>query len=126
MRFKKQISNQVLSKYSSDLQPIIEKITHDLGFRLLEVSFTNEHQTNYLRLTISHPIHPISLSACELVSKEVEKELDLKNLIPFSYILEVQSPGINDKRDIASNVSDSDKEKQYEFVLDNLGLIVKS
>ena len=115
---EKQVSSQLLSKYSLDLQPQLEKIVSELGLRLLELSFTNENQVNYLRLTITHLDRNISLTDCEIVSKRIGKELDLKDLIPFSYMLEVQSRGItyNNPTEIGN----------HEFVLKNLGLIVKS
>ena len=111
---KKQMSNHELSKYSKELLPLLAKIVSGLGFHLLELSCISENQTNYLRLTILHPDHQISLDDCELVSKGVEKELDCKNLIPFSYVLEVQSQG-TDKGRI-----------EHEFVLKSLGLTVKT
>ena len=113
---KKQINNQELSKHSKGLMPLFGKIVSELGFHLLELSFINENQTNYLRLTILHPDRQISLNDCEMVSKGIGKELDLKNLIPFSYILEVQSQGID--RDT--------KKDEHEFVLKSLGLTVKT
>lgn len=111
----KKISKEELEKYSRQLRPAIGKIVTNLGFVLLELSFVNEHNTNYLRLTISHSEHNILIDECELVSKEVEKELDQKNYIPFQYVLEIQSPGHNQ-----SNA------KEHEFVIENLGLTVKS
>ena len=103
-----------LSSYSKELRPRIDEIVSNLGFALLQVLFVQELDTNYLRLTISHPNKSISLDDCELVSKEIEKELDPKNLIPFSYNLEVQSPG-------ADNI-----ESEHQFVLEKSGLIIKS
>jgi len=90
--------------------PVVEKIVAGVGFRLLKLAFVNESGRYCLRLTITHLDHPISLDDCELVTKEVEKELDLKDPIPFPYVLEVESLGI----------------REHEFVLENLGLIIKS
>ena len=114
---EKQINNYDLLKYSRDLQPHAEKTVSGLGFRLLRLSFTKENQVNYLRLTVTHPERKISLDDCELISKEVEKELDTKNLIPVSYTLEVQSPGIdNDFKDSGN----------YQFELKDSGLVIKA
>jgi len=112
----KKISKEELDKYSRELKPAMEKTVTNLGFVLAELSFVSEHNTNYLRLTISHPDHSVFVDECELVSKEVEKELDLKNYIPFPYILEVQSPGPN---------QENKEGKTHEFVIENLGLTVK-
>ena len=115
MKKNRQKSNQELFYLANKLNPAIEKIVINLGFNLLMLSFVNENNTNYLRLKIKHKEHSVSLTDCELVSRAVEKELDTKNLISFSYVLEVESPG----------VSDTTKE-HYEFVLDKVGLTVKS
>ena len=113
---KNQISNSELEKYCNKLRPTVEKILSGLNYEFLDLSFVCENQTRYLRLTISSKEHLISLNDCEFVSREVGKELDSKNLIPVSYILEVQSPGI----------SDNLKNSGHEFVIENVGLIVKS
>lgn len=97
-----------------NLQPTVEKAVDSLGFRLVNISFVNENSTNFLRLTINHPEHSISIDDCELVSKKIEKELDNKNLISFSYLLEVQSPGI-----------EKEANQKHEFVLEKLGLTIK-
>lgn len=90
-----------LNQYSNQLQPVLEQLVADLGYQLLKLVFVCENHINYLRLTILHPDHLISLDDCELVSKAVEKELDKKDLIPFSYTLEVESPGINENKEQA-------------------------
>lgn len=115
---EKQVDNYTLSKYCKELFPILESTVDKLGFHLFELSFVKENNTNYLRLTIKHSEHEISLDDCELVSKQVEKELDSRDLIPFPYTLEVQSPGINKSKEI--------KKDEHEFILENLGLTVKS
>ena len=92
---KKQITNEELSKYSIMLEPDLREAITRLGYKLTEVRFVNENQTNYLRITISHGDHLISLDDCELVSKEMGGELDKKDLIRFPYVLEVQSQGID-------------------------------
>ena len=114
---EKQVNDYDLLKYSKDLQPQAEKIVSGLGFRLLRFSFVKENQMNYLRLTITHSKENISLDNCEFVSKEVEKELDKSNSVPFSYILEVQSPGID---------LEEEKKGNHQFELKDLGLVIKS
>ena len=99
MSKKSQDKINILNQYSSQLQPELERLVAGLGYKLLKLVFVCENQINYLRLAISHHDHFISLNDCELVSKEVEKELDEKDLIPFSYTLEVESPGIESEKD---------------------------
>ena len=134
MKHKKKKNRQVLnttelSKYISLVRSAIEKIVNELGFHLVEVSFTNEHQTNYLRVTVMHEDHPISTDDCEIISRNVGKELDFSGSIPFSYILEVQSRGAVAVP--ASTRAERDEPLQnqnprHEFVLEKIGLTVRS
>jgi ribosome maturation factor RimP len=89
----------------------------ELGFNLIEVSFKNENQTNYLRVTVMHDDRSVSTGDCEVVSRSVGKELDSSDLIPFSYMLEVQSKGID--KGTVQNL-------EHEFVLEKIGLTVRS
>ena len=118
MRGKREnhISNKELAIFSSNLKLLIEPVISKLGYTLLDVCFVKEFELIYLRITVEHLDRLITLSDCELVSHEIEKELDKKDPIPFHYNLEVQSRGID------LNLS----EAKHEFILDKLGLIVKS
>lgn len=114
---KKQISKEQLSWYSKQLKPKVDSITANLGYKFLDLTFVNENQINYLRITISHPEHHVSLDDCEIVSRKIEKILDQENLIPFPYMLEVQSPGSNKEN---LNLY------EHSFELKDLNLVVKS
>lgn len=110
---EKHISKEELLKYSRELLPLVERVVTNTGFRLLKLTFVNESGRYYLRVTISHSDRLISVDDCELVTKEINKEFDLNDPIPFPYFLEVESPGINEN-------------STHEFVLENLGLVLKS
>ncbi len=114
---EKETNDYDLLKHSQILQPSIEPTISKLGFRLLKLSFVRENQTNYLRLTITHSERNVSLNDCELISKEVSKELDIADSIPFPYSLEVQSPGIDNNLNYAG---------ACQFELKDLGLVIKS
>ena len=114
---RQMINTAELSRYKSLVCPVIEKVVRELKFYLVEASFINENQTNYLRLTIMHEEHPVSIQDCEIVSRNVGKELDSSNLIPFSYVLEVQSRGA---------ITASPQNPVHEFVLEKIGLTVRS
>ena len=116
---KAYIRTEELLRCSNNIRPKVEKMISNLDFNLVEVLFEIEHHVNYLRITISHPHRNISLTDCELVSRTLEKELDAENLIPFSYTLEVQSPGNKQNRESAEKL-------EHSFTLKDLGLVVKS
>ena len=110
------VNTAELSKYRSLVRPAIEKVVSNLGFNLVEVCLTNENQENYLRLTITHEDRLVSINDCEIISRSVGKELDSLHPIPFPYMLEVQSRGM----------VTAPSKQTHEFVLEKIGLTVKS
>lgn len=81
--------------HQENLKPVFTSIVKELGYNLLKLSFVEENQINYLRLTISHNENPITTDDCEKVSVVIDEYLEEKDPIPFSYTLEVESPGID-------------------------------
>lgn len=116
-RNKQVVGVAELGKYKSLVRPVIEKIVSNLGFHLIEVSFIKENQENYLRLTVMHEDRPVSTLDCEIISRNVGKELDSSDPIPFAYMLEVQSRG---------TVAASLENLEHEFTLEKTGLTVRS
>ena len=119
------VSPAELGRYADMIRPVVEKIVRNLGFYLTNLLFVHENQENYLRLTIMHKDHSVSLDDCEIVSRNVDKELDSLDPIPFSYMLEVQSRGV-----VTTPLQDIDKDAvqnlRHEFVLEKIGLTVRS
>ena len=113
-----------LSKYAEIIRPAIERVIRELGFHLAELLFVNENQENYLRLTVMHEDRSVSLNDCETISKKVSKELDLSDPIPFSYMLEVQSRGVDTVP--MQEVGENTQNQRHEFVLEKIGLTVRS
>ena len=114
---KKKLTGEDLIFYERKLFPLVEETVLAMGYKLLTLSFECENMINYLRVTIFRPEHLITLNDCELVSRKFASALDEKDLIPFSYTLEIQSSGIENK---------TDNEISHEFVLDKLGITLKS
>ncbi len=114
-----------LSRYAGIIRPAVEKAVRNLGFNLVEVSFINENQENYLRLTILHEDRPVSIDDCAVVSRSVGKELDSSDLIPFSYMLEVQSRGVV-TTPLQGIDEDAVQNLEHEFVLEKIGLTIRS
>ena len=61
---------------------------------LVDVEYVKEHTDWYLRVYIDKE-GGIDIEDCQELSEKLEAELDEKNTIPESYILEVSSPGID-------------------------------
>lgn len=77
------------SKTEALLMPMMERHR----FELVDVEFVKEAGTWFLRVYIDKP-GGITIDDCELISRALSDELDEKNFIEESYILEVSSPGL--------------------------------
>lgn len=75
------------------LNLLIEPIVINLGYELYYIELVKEDGEDYLRVYIESDIG-ISLKDCETVSRPISDMLDKDDPIPFSYYLEVSSPGI--------------------------------
>ncbi|UCF32173.1 MAG: ribosome maturation factor RimP [bacterium] len=72
------------------LDPILDQE----GIELVDVTFLNEGGRWILRVTIDHD-QGVTLDRCSLVSRELSVHLDVEDLIPVRYHLEVSSPGLD-------------------------------
>lgn len=61
---------------------------------LVDVEFKREGQTHYLRIFIDKP-GGVTLEDCQAISRECDLVLDVEDLIPMPYVLEVSSPGLD-------------------------------
>lgn len=81
-----------------NIEAVIEEITLPItdkyNFEIVDVEYVKEAGNYYLRLYIDKE-GGISLSDCEVVSRELSEVLDVKDPIADNYYLEVSSPGID-------------------------------
>ena len=61
---------------------------------LVDVEYVKEHTDWYLRVYIDKD-GGIDIEDCQELSEKLEVQLDERNVIPDSYILEVSSPGLD-------------------------------
>jgi len=71
-----------------------QRVLESEGIELVQVDLDRQRGGWLLRLTIDKPAG-ISLSDCQRVSEQFGAELDVEDLIPGSYVLEVSSPGLD-------------------------------
>ncbi|WNG60108.1 ribosome maturation factor RimP [Archangium gephyra] len=76
-------------------QEMLEPIVAGEGLELLEVEFLREREGWILRLFIDKPGGRVGLDECSQVSRAVDTVLDVEDLVPHEYSLEVSSPGVN-------------------------------
>jgi len=82
---------EVIEKVKELLAPILEERNLDL----VDVELTKEGRP-VLRIYIYNP-EGTSIEDCEFVSRRIGALLDVEDIIPYSYILEVSSPGLTRK-----------------------------
>ena len=75
---------------------LIQEAVEGQGYELVDVEFKGGGKNSILRIFIDQPMG-ISHHDCELVSEQVGTVLDVEDLIPSSYTLEVSSPGLDRK-----------------------------
>jgi ribosome maturation factor RimP len=76
-------------------QEVLEPIVAGEGLELLEVEFLREREGWILRLFIDKPGGRVGLDECSQVSRAVDTVLDVEDIVPHEYNLEVSSPGVN-------------------------------
>jgi ribosome maturation factor RimP len=76
-------------------QELLEPIVAGEGLELLEVEFIREREGWILRLFIDKPGGRVGLDECSQVSRAVDTVLDVEDIVPHEYNLEVSSPGVN-------------------------------
>ena len=78
------------------IRRLIEEVVESQGYELVEAQLKGAGNNSVLRIFIDRP-EGISHHDCGLVSEQVGTVLDVEDLIPSSYTLEVSSPGLERK-----------------------------
>jgi ribosome maturation factor RimP len=78
------------------LRQLVTDSVEGLGYELVELELKGGGKNSVLRIFIDKP-EGISHKDCALISEQVGTVLDVEDLIPFSYTLEVSSPGLDRK-----------------------------
>lgn len=82
-----------VNSISETVYSIAKPIAENLNLEIWDVKFVKEGPNRYLRIFIDNDAG-ITLDDCEKMSRAINDPLDELDPIPFSYILEVCSPGI--------------------------------
>ncbi|MGB9682060.1 MAG: ribosome maturation factor RimP [bacterium] len=89
----------VLMETRGNMLAIVEKevgkVIEDMGYELVDIEYTKERGGWVLRLFVDRIDGNITLRDCENISQVVSLLLDEIDPIPYSYNLEVFSPGLD-------------------------------
>lgn len=80
-----------------ELEEEIRKVVEGEGLELVHVALRGAGRNRALRVDIDREDGGVDISDCELISKQLSPLLDVVDLIPGSYDLEVSSPGLDRK-----------------------------
>ena len=83
--------NQLLEK----VEEIVEPVLNHLGLELVEREFAQDYGRWILRIYIDREVGEVIVQDCADASRAIEGVLDVEDLIPHRYSLEVSSPGEN-------------------------------
>lgn len=70
-------------------------VAQDLGLEVVGAVFYTNKRPPVLRVDIRNCLSDTSLEDCERMSRLLEEKLDVTDIIPDAYVLEISSPGIS-------------------------------
>jgi len=73
---------------------MIRSVLDDMGFEMVDVEYLSERGRWVLRVYVDKP-GGVSVEDCARVSREISDLLDVKDVVPQEYTLEVSSPGVD-------------------------------
>ncbi len=76
------------------IEAVANPVVTDAGCELVDLAAVTEHGRNILRLFIDKP-GGVTIDDCASVSRELGAALDVEEIIPGRYSLEVSSPGLD-------------------------------
>ena len=81
---------------ASKIEEVAQRVAQSEGLELVEVEVKGGGNSRFVRIAIDKP-EGVTHGDCELVSQQVGTILDVEDLVPGHYTLEVSSPGLERK-----------------------------
>lgn len=82
------------SGLAAALAELVEPVLDDLGFRIVRVKVDGRAEMT-VQIMAERPDGTITIDDCELISRQLSPLLDVHDLVPGTYRLEISSPGID-------------------------------
>jgi ribosome maturation factor RimP len=79
----------------AQVHALIEPSITAMGFRLVQLKLNDGSKNRLLQIMAERPDGSITLEDCAQISRQVSAVLDVEDIIPSAYRLEVGSPGID-------------------------------
>lgn len=74
---------------------LLDPILESMGLSLWDLEFWKQGPKWLLRIYLDRETGGVSLNDCEAVSRDLSAALDVEDIIPHAYVLEVSSPGLD-------------------------------
>jgi ribosome maturation factor RimP len=84
-----------MSDAADRVRQILDPIIESVGVSLWDLEFHKQGPRWLLRIYIDRDEGGVTLNDCETVSRDLSAVLDVEEVIPHSYTLEVSSPGLD-------------------------------
>ena len=84
-----------MSDIAREIQQILDPILESMGLSLWDIEFQRHGPKWLLRIFIDRENGGVTLNDCEQVSRDLGTALDVEDIIPHAYTLEVSSPGLD-------------------------------
>ncbi len=81
---------EILAKVTS----LVQRAVEGLGFELVHIDLEKQRGAWFLRIYIDKP-NGVTLDDCAQASRQVSTELDVEDVVPGRYTLEISSPGLD-------------------------------
>lgn len=84
----------MVSPSIDQIQELTRRIVESEGLELVDLEFKHGKPRNLLRVFIDKP-GGVTLGDCENISNQLGTLLDVNDVVPNAYVLEVSSPGLD-------------------------------
>jgi ribosome maturation factor RimP len=84
-----------MSDAADRVRQILDPIIESVGVSLWDLEFHKQGPRWLLRIYIDRDEGGVTLNDCETISRDLSAVLDVEEVIPHSYTLEVSSPGLD-------------------------------
>lgn len=84
-----------MAEVVEQIERLLDPILRSLGLFLWELEYRKEGPRWVLRVFIDREKDGITLDDCEAVSRDLGALLDVEDVVPHAYTLEVSSPGLD-------------------------------
>ncbi len=76
------------------VEAVLSPVAAELGLEVVDIRFLNQQGRWVLQVLVDRA-GGVTVGDCERFSREIETALEVQEVVPFRYSLEVSSPGLN-------------------------------